>query len=132
MQERIEAYDFIRSAAILLVFFGHILGNQITNGAVSLMLRSLSPGLTMSLLGFISAALLSAREHDSGAFLIKRFSRTSEYGFDIVNHTDHNSPNFLNESNNFFRRPKCTHLITYLEDKCNDQYRGNRLRLLGA
>lgn len=74
MDKRIEGYDFIRSFAILVVFLGHALRHS-TNEALTLGLRSLSPGLTMSLLGFISAALLSAREYDFGSFLIKRFTR---------------------------------------------------------
>ena len=75
MQKRIEGYDLIRTTAILVVFIGHTLGNKITNEAGLLALRSLSPGLTMSLLGFISAALLSGKKYDFGVFLIKRFTR---------------------------------------------------------
>ncbi len=36
---------------------------------------TLSPGLTMSLLGFISAALLSTRSDEPGSFWLRRFSR---------------------------------------------------------
>lgn len=70
-------YDFIRSFAILVVFFGHIIDKQSSNDALLLFLRSLSPGLTMSLLGFISAVLISKKYTASfGAnFLIKRLSR---------------------------------------------------------
>ena len=75
MSKRIEGYDFIRSVAIIVVFLGHILDKQATNEAILLTIRSLSPGLTMSLLGFISAALLSAKEYDFGTFLVKRFTR---------------------------------------------------------
>ncbi len=74
MDKRIDGYDFIRSFAILVVFLGHAFKHS-TNDIISLGTRSLSPGLTMSLLGFISAALLSARDEDFGAFLIKRFTR---------------------------------------------------------
>ena len=74
MDKRIEGYDFIRSFAILIVFLGHAFKHS-TNEVIFLGTRSLSPGLTMSLLGFISAALLSARDDDFGAFLIKRFTR---------------------------------------------------------
>jgi peptidoglycan/LPS O-acetylase OafA/YrhL len=73
--ERVVGYDFIRSLAILIVFLGHILDKQATNWGVLLAIRSLSPGLTMSLLGFISAALLSAKEYDFGTFLVRRFTR---------------------------------------------------------
>jgi peptidoglycan/LPS O-acetylase OafA/YrhL len=72
--KRIEGYDFIRTFAILVVFLSHTL-KQSTNKVTLLTITSLSPGLTMSLLGFISAALLSARDYDFGAFLIKRFTR---------------------------------------------------------
>ncbi|MGZ8383168.1 MAG: acyltransferase family protein [Nitrospira sp.] len=74
MDKRIDGYDFIRSFAILVVFLGHAFKHS-TNEIIFLGTRSLSPGLTMSLLGFISAALLSARDEDFGAFLIKRFTR---------------------------------------------------------
>jgi peptidoglycan/LPS O-acetylase OafA/YrhL len=73
--KRIEGYDFIRSITILTVFLAHVLDKQTTNKAVLLTIRSLSPGLTMSLLGFISAVLLSAKEYDFGTFLVKRFTR---------------------------------------------------------
>lgn len=75
MSERINGYDFIRSTAILIVFLGHILDKQANNEAVLLVVHLLSPGITMSLLGFISAALLSAKEYDFGVFLVKRFTR---------------------------------------------------------
>lgn len=75
VDKRIVGYDFIRSFAILTVFIGHILTNQPTNEGALLAICTLTPGLTMSLLGFISAALLSAREYDSGSFLVKRFTR---------------------------------------------------------
>ena len=75
MNDRIAGYDFIRSIAILIVFLGHILEKQATSDAVLLAVRSLSPGLTMSLLGFISAALLSQKERNSGTFLVRRFTR---------------------------------------------------------
>src|ERR1051325_3172479 len=74
MEKRIEGYDLIRSLAIVVVFFDHALKFS-SNEGLSLAIRSLSPGLTMSLLGFISAALLSAREYDFGSFLVKRFTR---------------------------------------------------------
>ncbi|MEK6585573.1 MAG: acyltransferase family protein [Nitrospirota bacterium] len=74
MDKRIDGYDFIRSFAILVVFLGHAFKHS-TNEIIFLGTRALSPGLTMSLLGFISAALLSARDEDFGAFLIKRFTR---------------------------------------------------------
>lgn len=75
MDKRIAGYDFIRSFAILFVFVGHIFTKQVDNPSVMLVMKSLSPGLTMSLLGFISAALLTSRQYDFGSFLIRRFSR---------------------------------------------------------
>jgi len=74
MGHRIEGYDLIRSFAILTVFLGHILNRQ-TDGVIRLAVSSLSPGLTMSLLGFISAALLSTKKQDFGPFLVRRFTR---------------------------------------------------------
>jgi peptidoglycan/LPS O-acetylase OafA/YrhL len=74
MDKRIDGYDFIRSFAILVVFLCHAFKRS-TNEVFFIGSHALSPGLTMSLLGFISAALLSTRECDFGAFLIKRFTR---------------------------------------------------------
>lgn len=75
MNRRVGGYDLIRSLAILVVFLGHVITKQETNRTVLLIFQSLSPGLTMSLLGFISAALLSSREYDFGEFLARRFIR---------------------------------------------------------
>ncbi len=77
MDKRIAGYDFIRSFAILFVFLDHALSGQTADllKTASFFTRSVSPGITMSLLGFISAALLSSRDYDFGAFLIKRLSR---------------------------------------------------------
>ncbi|OGM11052.1 hypothetical protein A2Z22_03615 [Candidatus Woesebacteria bacterium RBG_16_34_12] len=59
MKDRILGYDVARFFAILTVFFAHILLYQTNNKIIFVSLASLSPGITMSLLGFISAALLS-------------------------------------------------------------------------
>jgi fucose 4-O-acetylase-like acetyltransferase len=77
MIKREEGYDFIRSVAILIVFFGHILQIQARDGHTWFVIHalSLSPGMTMSLLGFISAVLLSDKEYDYGTFLVRRFTR---------------------------------------------------------
>jgi len=77
MIKRIEGYDFIRSVAILIVFFGHILQIEARDGHAWLVIHalSLSSGMAMSLLGFISAVLLSETEYDYGAFLVRRFTR---------------------------------------------------------
>jgi len=73
--ERNTGYDLIRSFSILFIFLGHIFIKQCQNDAVKIIICSISPGMTISLLGFISAALLSQKEISSGAFLIKRFIR---------------------------------------------------------
>lgn len=76
MEERDIGYDFIRMFAICIVFMGHIIGRQIHSEPILLIIRSLSPGLTMSLLGFISGYLLVAKyDLFDGNFYIKRFSR---------------------------------------------------------
>ena len=77
MIKRIEGYDFIRSVAILIVFLGHILQIEDRDGNAWLVIHalSLSSGMAMSLLGFISAVLLSDTEYDYGAFLVRRFTR---------------------------------------------------------
>jgi peptidoglycan/LPS O-acetylase OafA/YrhL len=73
--ERIEAYDLARSSAIVFVFLGHVIITQTTSFPLKVVLGTLSPGLSMSLLGFISAALLSTKTNDAGEFLVRRFSR---------------------------------------------------------
>lgn len=75
MTHRVEGYDFIRSAAILVVFVGHVLAERSSDETVLLVVHTLSPGITMSLLGFLSACLLAGRDHDPGTFLVKRFTR---------------------------------------------------------
>lgn len=76
-QKKLEGFDFIRSFAILIVFLGHILGRQCPNDTFTLITRILSPGLTMSLLGFISGYLLSSKYKLSygSRYYIKRFTR---------------------------------------------------------
>lgn len=75
MDKRIAGYDFIRSISILIVFIYHIVDKQTTSKLLLLVFHSLSPGLTMSLLGFISAALLSAKEPRYSTFILRRFTR---------------------------------------------------------
>ena len=75
MARRIEAYDLARTFAIIFVFVAHIVIEQTTSTTLRVAFAAVSPGLTMSLLGFISAALLSARAEETGAFLAKRFTR---------------------------------------------------------
>lgn len=74
-EERIEAYDLIRCFAIVVVFLGHSIIGQTTVRYVSAAFATLSPGLTMSLLGFLSAILLAGRQEDTGVFLARRLTR---------------------------------------------------------
>lgn len=75
-QSRAIGFDFIRSFAILFVYLAHILNKQCDNSIVLLIGKSISPGLTMSVLGFISGYLLSLRyEVVDTRFYVKRFSR---------------------------------------------------------
>lgn len=67
--------DFIRTACILIVFFGHILNKQLPGSIPAVIDQTLSPGITMSLLGFISAVLLSGQANSDGEFLFRRFTR---------------------------------------------------------
>jgi len=70
-------YDLIRSFCIIVVFVGHIIDRQSHNAFCLLISDILSPGLTMSLLGFISGIVLSSKyEYTRHAdFLIARFIR---------------------------------------------------------
>jgi peptidoglycan/LPS O-acetylase OafA/YrhL len=72
---RIEAYDLARSFAILFTFLGHAVITHTSRYWLDRFFATLSPGLTMSLLGFVSAALLAGRDSDSGGFLVKRLAR---------------------------------------------------------
>ena len=76
-KNRINGFDFIRTFAIFFVFMAHIFDKQCDNSTILLIERAISPGLTMSLLGFISGYLLSKKyktKYDA-VFYIKRFSR---------------------------------------------------------
>ena len=76
-KNRINGLDFIRAFAIFFVFMAHIINKQCDNSIILLIERAISPGLTMSLLGFISGYLLTKKykiKYD-GIFYIKRFSR---------------------------------------------------------
>lgn len=75
MESRVYAYDLMRTFAIIVVFLGHSIERQTSNQWLLLGIRSLSPGLTMSLLGFLSAALLARKQSDPGSFLLSRFTR---------------------------------------------------------
>lgn len=70
-------FDFIRAFVIFFVFIAHIIDKQGDNQLILLTERSISPGMTMSLLGFISGYLLCKKYKNSydSIFYIKRFSR---------------------------------------------------------
>ena len=74
---RVVGFDFIRTAAILIVFIGHIINRQSDNQALLLTFRSLSPGLTMSLLGFISPILLTKQFQNifDSSYYFRRLTR---------------------------------------------------------
>ena len=72
--KHIYAFDLVRSSAIFFVFIHHILSKE----QVGPIVKSITPGICiigMSLLGFISAILLSNRITDYGSFLLRRISR---------------------------------------------------------
>ena len=76
-QNKINGFDFIRAFSIFFIFIAHIIDKQCDNQTILLIGRAISPGLTMSMLGFISGYLLSSKYKTSfdGIFYIKRFSR---------------------------------------------------------
>lgn len=55
---RILGYDLTRSFAVIFVFIAHVVLAQTQNSYLFAFYTSISPGITMSLLGFISACLL--------------------------------------------------------------------------
>ena len=52
--QRIKGYDLIRTFMIISVFVAHILLAQSKNIVSTVFFTSISPGITMSLLAFIS------------------------------------------------------------------------------
>ena len=77
MSNRTAGYDVIRSFAIIVVFLAHSVRYQARNSVLDLILYSLSPGLTMSLLGFISGVLLTKKYGTiyASEYFIGRFTR---------------------------------------------------------
>jgi hypothetical protein len=57
------------------VFLAHAILGRTDIFPLKVILDALSPGLTMALLGFISAALLVGREEPTGVFLLRRATR---------------------------------------------------------
>lgn len=55
---RILGYDLTRSFCVIFVFIAHVVLAQTQNSYLFAFYTSISPGITMSLLGFISACLL--------------------------------------------------------------------------
>ena len=84
---RVQAYDLARSFAIIVTFLGHAVIGHTGLYWLDRSFATLSPGLAMSLLGFVSAALLSGRDHGAtgdsntrgsrggGRFLVRRLTR---------------------------------------------------------
>lgn len=73
--ERISGYDLARALAILLVFLGHAVTGRFDSPWVIMPFRTVSPWITMSVLGFVSAALISPRESADDASLARRLLR---------------------------------------------------------
>ncbi len=74
---KMKGFDFVRVWAIYFVFFAHITHKQVSSDWFLLVLKSISPGMTMSALGFASGYLLS-KKYDmnfDSKFYIKRLSR---------------------------------------------------------
>lgn len=74
-RQRDPGYDLVRSFAILFTFLGHAIIFQTSLHWLDRSFATLSPGLTMSLLGFMSAILVSRDTRDHGTFLLRRFVR---------------------------------------------------------
>lgn len=78
MDKRLKGYDMARSFSIIFVFFAHIILAQSESRIGGVFLTAFSPGITMSLLGFISATLLANSkllESNYSLFLLKRLTR---------------------------------------------------------
>ena len=75
MKNRYFEYDFIRASAIIVVFLAHVVMAQAPGTFQANVLGTISPGLTMSLLGFLSAILLNYHIAEPSAFLLKRLIR---------------------------------------------------------
>lgn len=59
MKNRILGYDLARAFSVIFVFIAHIVLAQSSNTYAGIFFASVSPGITMSLLAFISACLLA-------------------------------------------------------------------------
>ncbi len=71
-----KALNFARSFSILMVFIGHNINAYCPKTISTIIIKLISPGITMSTLGFISGYLL-CRKYSifDGLFYVKRFSR---------------------------------------------------------
>lgn len=74
-EKRNLALDWLRVAAIFVVFLAHVVTYYARDSALDLLLRTLSPGLTMSVLGVLSGLLLADRNVGEPSFLFKRLLR---------------------------------------------------------
>ena len=69
-------FDFLRAFAVFAVYICHIFNGQIKSPTLLLLCHVISPGITMSALGFMSGFLLSQRYNTFGDnFYIRRFLR---------------------------------------------------------
>ena len=78
MAQRIRGYDLARTFAVIIVFVAHIILSQCDNRYSTIIFTSISPGLTMSLLAFISASLLTDNkliENNFSIFFFRRLTR---------------------------------------------------------
>ncbi|MFC5700853.1 acyltransferase family protein [Cohnella faecalis] len=76
--QRILGYDLSRTFAVIFVFVAHIILAQWDNKYSTIFFTSFSPGVTMSLLGFVSACLLANSEsvdNKFSHFLFRRITR---------------------------------------------------------
>lgn len=74
MSNRAVGFDLIRTSAILCIFIYHIVNRQASNPSALLLVNTLVM-VSLALLGFISARLLSVADIQWGPFLIKRLTR---------------------------------------------------------
>jgi peptidoglycan/LPS O-acetylase OafA/YrhL len=74
VRNRIAGYDLIRSLCFLAIFLYHIVNRQASDVAVLVTFKTFM-AIALSLLGFMSAVLLSGRKSNPGVFLARRLAR---------------------------------------------------------
>lgn len=68
-------FDILRTFLIITVFLAHAADWSFKGTLFRDVMLMLSPGMTMCLLGYLSAILLTGRKEDGGVFLLKRMLR---------------------------------------------------------